>query len=147
MRSVRKIIFLICFLAVLSGHAQTKKKPVQKKSTTQTTQKKKTPQSAQKKPVPAKKAPEPVAIATPDELDARVKEMIGFLGYLLNTLGDPETPAQDKAVIVNESYSKIFRDGKVQVEDDLDASRVVITNKDIQAYLKDVDFFFTNAKF
>ncbi len=47
----------------------------------------------------------------------------------------------DKDVLVTQSYTKIFRDPKVQVEDDLDEGRKTITNKDVQAYLKDVDFF------
>ena len=38
-------------------------------------------------------------------------------------------------------------DAKVQVEDDLVEKRNVITNKDVQAYLKDVDFFYDNLKF
>jgi Leucine-rich repeat (LRR) protein len=49
--------------------------------------------------------------------------------------------------MVTQSYSKIFRDGKVQIEDDLAEKRNVITNKDVTAYLKDVDFFFTHVKF
>jgi hypothetical protein len=35
----------------------------------------------------------------------------------------------------------------VQVEDDLDENRSVITNKDVVAYLKDINFFFKEAKF
>ena len=50
-------------------------------------------------------------------------------------------------MLITESYTKIFRDAKVQVEDDLVEKRNVITNKDVQAYLKDVDFFFDDVKF
>ena len=82
-----------------------------------------------------------------DDHEARVRDVVSFLEYVLNTLGDPSTSARDKDVIVNQSYLKIFRDSTVQVEDDLDENRDVITNKDVQAYLKDVDFFFTSAKF
>ena len=52
-----------------------------------------------------------------------------------------------KEVLITESYSKIFRDSKVQIEDDLDEARDVITNKDVVAYLKDVDFFFQDVRF
>jgi Leucine-rich repeat (LRR) protein len=93
------------------------------------------PASAQKgKPDPAKD-------------DAKVKDIIAFLEYVLNTLGSSETPSRDKDVLITESYTKIFRDAKVQVEDDLDENRKVITNKDVVAYLKDVDFFFADVKF
>lgn len=79
--------------------------------------------------------------------EQEVKDIIKFLEYILNTLGSRESSARDKDVLVTESYTKIFRDGKVQVEDDLVEKRNVITNKDVQAYLKDVDFFFQDVKF
>ena len=81
------------------------------------------------------------------ELTTKVEDQIMFLEYFLNTLGSFETQNRDKDVIIRESYQKIFRDGKVQVEDDLLVDRKVITNKDITAYLKDVDFFFNDASF
>ncbi|ELR69065.1 Leucine-rich repeat protein [Fulvivirga imtechensis AK7] len=76
-----------------------------------------------------------------------MKDIIAFLEYVLNTLGNRSTSARDKDVIVNQSYVKIFRDSQVQIEDDLDENRDVITNKNVQAYLKDVDFFFKGVKF
>lgn len=79
--------------------------------------------------------------------EAKVKDIIAFLEYVLNTLGSSTTSSRDKDVLIKESYSKIFRDAKVQVEDDLDERRKVITNKDVVAYLKDVDFFYTDVKF
>jgi len=79
--------------------------------------------------------------------EQEVRDMIKFLEYILNTLGSNESSARDKDVLVTESYTKIFRDGKVQVEDDLVEKRNVSTNKDVQAYLKDVDFFFQDVKF
>ncbi len=82
-----------------------------------------------------------------DALLPEVKQMVSYLEYVLNVLGDPEVSAQDKDVIINETYLKIFMDDKVQIEDDLDDSRDVVTNKDVQAYLKDVDFFFKRVKF
>lgn len=79
--------------------------------------------------------------------EKNVRDMIKFFEYMLNTLGDEKTAAQDKEILITQSYSKIFRDAKVQVEDDLAEKRNVITNKDITAYLKDVDFFFTHVQF
>lgn len=81
------------------------------------------------------------------DLSSKVEDQIRFLEYFLNTVGSQETPARDKDVIIRESYQKIFRDGKVQVEDDLLLDRKVITNKDITAYLKDIEFFFKDANF
>lgn len=79
--------------------------------------------------------------------EQEVRDIVKFLEYILNTLGSAESSARDKDVLVTESFTKIFRDGKVQVEDDLVEKRNVITNKDVQAYLKDVDFFFQDVKF
>ncbi len=56
-------------------------------------------------------------------------------------------PRVIKMYLITESYTKIFRDAKVQIEDDLVEKRNAITNKDVQAYLKDVDFFYDNLKF
>ena len=74
-------------------------------------------------------------------------DIISFLEGTLNFLGDPKTMIREKEVIINNSFSKIFLTPKVQIEDDLDEKRQVPLNKDVQAYLKDVDFFFTNATF
>src|SRR5688572_21959716 len=79
--------------------------------------------------------------------EQKVRDMVKFLEYVLNTLGSASTSARDKDVLITESYTKIFRDGKVQIEDDLVEKRNVITNKDVQAYLKDVDFFYEDIKF
>ncbi len=82
-----------------------------------------------------------------EQYSNEVRDMVSFFEYMLNTLGDKETSARDKDVIITQSYNKIFRDGEVQVEDDLDENRDVITNKDVAAYLKDVDFFFKDVTF
>lgn len=81
------------------------------------------------------------------DLSQKAEDQVRFLEYFFNTLGSRETPARDKDVIIRESYLKIFRDGKVQVEDDLLLDRKVITNKDITSYLKDIEFFFRDANF
>jgi Leucine-rich repeat (LRR) protein len=78
---------------------------------------------------------------------SKAEDQVRFLEYLLNTLGNKDASPRDKDVIIRESYLKIFRDGKVQVEDDLTENRNVLINKDITAYLKDIDFFFQNAQF
>ncbi len=77
----------------------------------------------------------------------QIRRLVGFLEFSLNTLGSSETSTKDKEIIINESYQKAFLNEKVQVEDDLDENREILTYKDIQAYLKDVDFFFREAAF
>lgn len=81
------------------------------------------------------------------ELSQKVDDQVQFLEYFFNTVGSKDTPSRDKDVIIRESYKKIFRDEKVQVEDDLLLDRKVITNKDVTAYLKDIEFFFNDANF
>src|SRR5665811_1621423 len=77
----------------------------------------------------------------------KVEDQIRFLEFILNTIGSKETSTRDKEVIITDSYEKIFNNGQVQIEDDLLLNRQVITNKDVTAYLKDVDFFFQDAAF
>jgi Leucine-rich repeat (LRR) protein len=77
----------------------------------------------------------------------QIRRLMGFLEFSLNTLGSPETSTSEKEVIINESYLKAFLNDKVQIEDDLDENREILTYKDAQAYLKDVDFFFKQATF
>ncbi|PWJ40181.1 leucine-rich repeat domain-containing protein [Sediminitomix flava] len=73
--------------------------------------------------------------------------LIAYLEATLNELGNDEVPPIEKNTIVKESYIKIFQDSTVQIEDDLDENRDIPTNKDVQAYLQDVDYFFRDAKF
>lgn len=81
------------------------------------------------------------------ELSTKVEDQIRFLEFLLNTVGNSQTSARDKDVIIRESYLKIFQDGKVQVEDDLVFDRKVVTNKDVTAYFRDLEFFYKNIEF
>lgn len=106
-------------------------------------QKKTTKKSPQQKPV----ATVPKSNPDKEQDEKKVKDMISFLEFMLNTLGSSSTPVRDKEVLITESYAKIFRDAKVQIEDDLDEERKVITNKDVVAYLKDVNFFFKQVRF
>jgi Leucine-rich repeat (LRR) protein len=74
--------------------------------------------------------------------DNEVRTLVNYLEETLNFIGDSTTSAQEKGIVFTESWSKIFVDDKVQVEDDLDVNRKTPINKDVQAYLKDIDFFF-----
>jgi len=82
-----------------------------------------------------------------EEYKAQTVDLVAYLQFTLNTLGEPSTTANEKDIIINQSYIKLFRDDKVQIEDDLDENRDVVANKDVQAYLKDIDFFFKQVLF
>ncbi|MEH0155883.1 leucine-rich repeat domain-containing protein [Limibacter armeniacum] len=73
--------------------------------------------------------------------------LVRYLEGTLNELGNPSVTPAEKGIIIQNSYSKLFRDDKVQIEDDLDPNREAINNKDVQAYLKDIEFFFDSAHF
>ena len=81
------------------------------------------------------------------ENEIQINQMVNYLQETLNFIGDPKVSTQEKDIIFKESYDKIFRDENVQVEDDLDENRGTSINKDVQAYLKDIDFFFDDVKF
>lgn len=82
-----------------------------------------------------------------EEYKQQSRELVSFLEYMMNYLGNPEATTQQKETIITQSYLKAFRDEDVQIEDDLAEDRSVVTNKNIQSYLKDIDFFFQEAKF
>ena len=87
---------------------------------------------------------------TKDELatyEVEIQKMVHYLQETLNFIGDPDQTAQEKEIVFNQSYTKIFQDDKVQIEDDLDTRRSTSLSKDVQAYLKDIDFFFQYAQF
>ncbi len=75
------------------------------------------------------------------------KQLISYLEGTLNFLGDPDELPSEKDIIFNQSYLKMFVNDEVQIEDDLDENREIPLNKDVQAYLKDIDFFFKKAEF
>jgi len=77
----------------------------------------------------------------------QVTNLVKYLEETMNFLGDPTNVAKEKEIVVNDSYLKIFKDDNVQIEDDLDAKREVPLRKDVQAYLKDIQFFFRSVKF
>jgi Leucine-rich repeat (LRR) protein len=74
-------------------------------------------------------------------------QLVTFMEFAFNTLGSSKSEYKDKDIIINQSYLKFFKDSKVQIEDDLLEKRDVVTNKDVQAYLKDIDFFFKDVVF
>lgn len=82
-----------------------------------------------------------------ERYESEIKIMMNYLEETLNFIGDSTATAMEKEIIFTESWNKIFIDDKVQVEDDLDNNRNTPINKDVQAYLKDIDFFFKNANF
>ena len=79
--------------------------------------------------------------------EVEIQKMVHYLQETLNFIGDPEQTAQEKEIVFTQSYTKIFQDDKVQIEDDLDTRRSTTLSKDVQAYLKDIDFFFQYARF
>jgi Leucine-rich repeat (LRR) protein len=79
--------------------------------------------------------------------ETEVTSLLAYLEETLNFLGDTAASALEKEIVYTESWNKIFIDEKVQVEDDLDIHRKSPINKDVQAYLKDIDFFFKKAYF
>ena len=74
-------------------------------------------------------------------------DLVAYLEFTLNAIGDQDLSPKEKDIIISESYAKFFKDPQVQIEDDLVPDREAITNKDVQSYLKDVDFFFNQAVF
>lgn len=82
-----------------------------------------------------------------EEYKAQAGQLVSFLESMMNVLGDGSATTQQKETVINQSYTKAFRDEDVQIEDDLDENRSVVTNKNVQAYLKDIDFFFKRAQF
>ena len=81
------------------------------------------------------------------EYEKQTRQMIRYLEGTLNFIGDPNELPSDKDIIFSESYLKLFADDEVQIEDDLDENREQPLNKDVQAYLKDIDFFYKKVKF
>lgn len=83
----------------------------------------------------------------PDPQKEQAMAMVDAVEYYFNLLGAKRTKTQEKETIINESYKKLFLNDRVQVEDDLQENRSTQIFKDIQAYLKDIDFFFQEVVF
>ena len=82
-----------------------------------------------------------------EQYSSDAEKLVSFLEYTFNTIGSPEVPVKEKDIIINQSFTKFFESDKVQIEDDLDENRETPVNKDVQAYLKDIDFFFKQVVF
>ncbi|ANQ48265.1 leucine-rich repeat domain-containing protein [Flammeovirga sp. MY04] len=78
---------------------------------------------------------------------SEAKDLVMFIESTLNDIAGDDYTKREKSIIINETYLKYFESDKTQIEDDLDPNRQVVSNKDVQAYLKDVDFFFEEANF
>ena len=77
----------------------------------------------------------------------QAKGMVETMGFYFNLLGGTRASLAEKETIINSSFLKLFANEKVQVEDDLQEVRSTVIYKDVQAYLKDIDFFFETAQF
>jgi Leucine-rich repeat (LRR) protein len=87
---------------------------------------------------------------TSEEMAAYQKQAEYLVSYhegTLNFLGNPEEVVSEKDIIINESYLKVFQNAETQIEDDLDEGRETPLNKNVQAYMKDVIFFFKEVHF
>ncbi|MEM6628159.1 MAG: leucine-rich repeat domain-containing protein [Bacteroidota bacterium] len=87
---------------------------------------------------------------SPQEIETykrEVGQLISFLEFSLNTIGSAQSSKRQKNIIITQSYKKVFRDSEVQIEDDLAPYRSTVTNKDVESYLQDIDFFFSEATF
>lgn len=103
--------------------------------------------NAQTTAAPKTKAQSELDAQELEALQKQAAQLVKFMEFSFNTLGSSKAEYRDKDIIINQSYLKYFRDAKVQVEDDLVGHRDVVTNKDVQAYLKDIDFFFKDVTF
>ena len=81
------------------------------------------------------------------EYSDQIREMMRYIQETFTFIGNPEASSQEKDIVFKESYSKIFVNEQVQIEDDLDENRSTIINKNVQSYLKDIDFFFKDVEF
>lgn len=81
------------------------------------------------------------------EYSDQIREMMRYIEETFTFIGNPEASSQEKDIVFKESYSKIFLNDQVQIEDDLDENRSTIINKNVQSYLKDIDFFFQDVEF
>lgn len=75
------------------------------------------------------------------------ERMVSYFEGTVNFLGSSGEVAAEKDIIINDSYLKIFPDQETQIEDDLDERRQTPLNKDVQAYLKDIMFFYKSVSF
>ncbi|SFE59213.1 leucine-rich repeat domain-containing protein [Thermoflexibacter ruber] len=89
----------------------------------------------------------PISAADIEQFKKEAKEMMSFLEYSFNLVGASDSEAEEKETVITQSYAKVFKDSQVSIEDDLDKKRDAIIFKEVQAYLKDIDFFFDGVVF
>ncbi len=86
-------------------------------------------------------------LAVSNEVSLQITQIVSYLEYSCNVMGDPDMELIDKEMISNESYLRIFSSPAVQIEDDLTDNRSRPIYKNVQAYLRDIQFFFQKANF
>jgi Leucine-rich repeat (LRR) protein len=150
---------LACCLAGPALAQKAKPKPVVKAKPAKTDPKAKPTKTdpkansrGQTNPVVATPVTKPVAGTTlaPEKLadyDQRIRGIIEDMQAQFNALGDPDNSLSDKNTVINESYIDVYRDDKVQIEDDLVEGRSTAYNKNVKSYLQDIATFFGEAKF
>lgn len=89
----------------------------------------------------------PISASDIEQYKKEAREMMSFLEYSFNLVGASDSDAEEKETVITQSYTKVFKDSKVSIEDDLDKKRDAIIYKEVQAYLKDIDFFFDGVVF
>ena len=82
-----------------------------------------------------------------DAFRYQCESLVKYYEETLNFLGDMATLPKERQIVINDSYQKIFRDNEVQIEDDLISDRITVFYKPVQAYLRDVNFFYRQVTF
>lgn len=88
-----------------------------------------------------------ISVEQIEQYSNQSKQLVKYLEGTLNFIGNPLELPSEKEIIYQQSYLKMFVNDEVQIEDDLDENREIPLNKDVQAYLKDIDFFYKEARF
>src|SRR5687768_3921525 len=109
MKQNSRWLLTILLLLLLAFGAVAQKSKTQKPAKKTPPQKTKVQQPVKKNPVQKPKAEAPKKLETPDanvtEDEKKVRDIVAFLEYVLNTLGSSSTAARDKDVLITESYT------------------------------------------
>ena len=81
------------------------------------------------------------------KFEPHIGQLVSFLGKVYNTLGSSTATTKEKNTVLESSYLKVFKDAKVQIEDDLVDGRNAVVIKDVRSYLQDIDIFYRSAQF
>ena len=82
-----------------------------------------------------------------EKYEPHIGQLVSFLGKIYNTLGSQTATIKEKNTVLENSYLKVFKDQRVQIEDDLVEGRSAVVIKDVRSYLQDIDIFFRSAQF